>query len=179
MKMYQLQNSMYMQGIRNCNEAPPTRMYSHNWVCMTNNDVTSTTTHMYRYFTVYLYVNNIENSIDTCGYKAFPLSLDIGNGSCCHCQQSVTCSEDWEKGSEEREKRIPLSLVPRLFLIEERAWQHWGVRAVYFRYVMIHGIYSDHVLFCKLSCDFCDCMYVVFQTVFGWEKQHKALEDTT
>ena len=82
---------------------------------MTNNDVTSTTTHMYRYFTVYLYVNNIENSIDTCGYKAFPLSLDIGNGSCCHCQQSVTCSEDWEKGSEEREKRIPLSLVPRLF----------------------------------------------------------------
>ena len=39
------------------------------------------------------------------------------------------------------------SLVPRLFLVEERAWQHWGVRAVYFRYVMINMIYSDHALF--------------------------------
>ena len=34
------------------------------------------------------------------------------------------------------------SLVPRLFLVEERAWQHWGVGAVYFRYVMVHVIYS-------------------------------------
>ena len=48
------------------------------------------------------------------------------------------------------------SLVPRLFLIEERAWQHWGVGAVYFRYVMVHVIYSDHALFLKLSCDFCE-----------------------
>ena len=40
-----------------------------------------------------------------------------------------------------------LSLVPRLFLIEERAWQYWGVGAVYFRYVMVHVIYSDHALF--------------------------------
>ena len=44
----------------------------------------------------------------------------------------------------------PLSLVPRLFLIEERAWQHWGVGAVYFRYVMVHVIYSDHTLFLKI-----------------------------
>ena len=36
-----------------------------------------------------------------------------------------------------------LSLVPRLFLIEERAWQHWGVGAIYFRYIMI---YSNHTL---------------------------------
>ena len=42
------------------------------------------------------------------------------------------------------------SLVPRLFLIEERAWQHWGVGAVYFHYVMIHVIYSDHALFLKI-----------------------------
>ena len=44
----------------------------------------------------------------------------------------------------------PLSLVPRLFLVEERAWQHWGVRAVYFRYVMVHVIYSDRALFLKI-----------------------------
>ena len=42
------------------------------------------------------------------------------------------------------------SLVPRLFLVEERAWQHWGVGAVYFRYVMVHVIYSDHALFLKI-----------------------------
>ena len=73
---------------------------------MTNNDITTTvrTTHMYRYFTVYLYVNHIEKC-----YQAFPLSLGIGNGSCCHCQQSVTCSVDWEKGNEEREG-YPLAL---------------------------------------------------------------------
>ena len=40
----------------------------------------------------------------------------------------------------------------RLFLVEERAWQHWGVGAVYFCHVMIHVIYSDHTLFWKLSC---------------------------
>ena len=43
-----------------------------------------------------------------------------------------------------------LSLVPRLFLVEERAWQHWGVRAVYFRYVMVHVIYSNRALFLKI-----------------------------
>ena len=42
------------------------------------------------------------------------------------------------------------SLVPRLFLIEERAWQHLGVGAVYFRYIMVHVIYSDHALFLKI-----------------------------
>ena len=42
------------------------------------------------------------------------------------------------------------SLVPRLFLVEERAWQHWGVGAVYFRYVTVHVIYSDHALFLKI-----------------------------
>ena len=31
------------------------------------------------------------------------------------------------------------SLVPRLFLIEERAGQHLGVVAIYFCYVMIHS----------------------------------------
>ena len=42
------------------------------------------------------------------------------------------------------------SLVPRLFLVEERAWQHWGVGAVYFRYVTVHVICSDHALFLKI-----------------------------
>ena len=42
------------------------------------------------------------------------------------------------------------SLKPRLFLVEKRAWQHWGVRAVCFRYVMIHVIYSDHTLLLKI-----------------------------
>ena len=42
------------------------------------------------------------------------------------------------------------SLIPRLFLVEERAWQHWGVGAVYFRYVMVHVIYSDPALFLKI-----------------------------
>ena len=41
-------------------------------------------------------------------------------------------------------------LVPRLFLVEERAWKHWGVGAVYFRYVMVHVIYSNHALFLKI-----------------------------
>ena len=42
------------------------------------------------------------------------------------------------------------SLVPRLFLVEERAWQHCAVGAVYFRYIMVHVIYSDHALFLKI-----------------------------
>ena len=45
---------------------------------------------------------------------------------------------------------VTCSLVPRLFLVEERAWQHWGVGAIYFRYVTIHVIYSDHALFLKI-----------------------------
>ena len=44
--------------------------------------------------------------------------------------------------SSEPDSLVPSSLVPRLFLVEERAWQHWGVGAVYFRYVMVHVIYS-------------------------------------
>ena len=47
-------------------------------------------------------------------------------------------------------KSVIRSLVPRLFLVEERAWQHWGVGAVYFRYVTVHVIYSDHALFLKI-----------------------------
>ena len=46
------------------------------------------------------------------------------------------------------------SLVLRLFLVEERAWQHWGVGAIYFRYVMVHVIYSDHALFLKIIISF-------------------------
>ena len=44
----------------------------------------------------------------------------------------------------------PGSFEPRLFLIEERAWQHWEVGAVYVHYIMIHVIYSDHALFLKM-----------------------------
>ena len=47
-------------------------------------------------------------------------------------------------------RAVPVGLVPRLFLIGESAWQHWGVGAVYFRYVMIHVIYSDHAIFLKI-----------------------------
>ena len=65
------------------------------------------------------------------------------------------------------------SLLPRLFLIEERAWQHWGVVAIYFRYVMIQLIYSDPAhLICEGTCG-------SFQTVVekDREKQHKLLEE--
>ena len=63
------------------------------------------------------------------------------------------------------------SLLPRLFLIEERAWQHLGVVAVYFRCVMIHVIYSDPAHLKKL---FCKGMCGSFQ---DREKQHKLLEE--
>ena len=68
------------------------------------------------------------------------------------------------------------SLVPRLFLVEERAWQHWGVGAVYFCYVMVHVIYSDHTLFLKIIMWFLRGHVVrIFQTIFekDREKQHR------
>ena len=102
---------------------------------MTNNvTITVRTTHMYRYFTFYLYFNHIENSIDTRGYQAFPLSLGIGNGSCCHCQQSVTCSVDWV-GKKERE-RIPLGIV----------WEvsHWK----YCHYMLKRAHILEYAVYC-------------------------------
>ena len=51
-------------------------------------------------------------------------------------------------------KAVSLASYPGFFLVEERAWQHWGVGAVYFRYVTVHVIYSDRVLFLKIIMRF-------------------------
>ena len=45
-------------------------------------------------------------------------------------------------------------------LVEQRAWYHLGVRPVYFHYIKIHVIYSDHIF--ENYCDFCEAMCVNF-----------------
>ena len=62
--------------------------------------------------------------------------------------------------------------VPRLFLVEEKAWKRWGIDPVYFCYVMIRvtTLYFYHVIFARArSMCFCDG----FQK---WKK-HKVLEE--
>ena len=49
-----------------------------------------------------------------------------------------------DAGLEVNRGNARLASYPRLFLVEERAWQH------YFHYIMVHVIYSNHALFLKI-----------------------------
>ena len=91
------------------------------------------------------------------------IALSFHPGTICFEPQNMVPLTSFPGHSRLQFLMVP-SFVPRLFLVEEKPWQ--GPRVIYFRYVMIHVIYSDHALFWKLSCDFCEGMYVVFQTVF-------------
>ena len=60
-----------------------------------------------------------------------------------------------------------------LFLVEKRAWQHLVDGAIYFRYVMIHVIYSDTNPFQKMILR----RYTHKFSNSCREKQHQLLEE--